>query len=405
MDPCVDQPNSSCDIKSEDAEVLDEEPRNLLISLLSEIKIGMDLSKVPLPTFILEPRSLLEKFTDFMVHCDALLGVAKMDDPVERIHTITRWYLSGFAYKPKGVKKPYNPILGEIFRSTWQYGGTTAHLIAEQISHHPPVSCAYISNRKDGYVITGLINPRSKFLGTSLAVIVEGGITLRLLERNEEYVINFPTIYARGILFGTLLTEIAGSTSIVCKNTNLKVDMDFKSKPFFGGDYNIVSGKIKRKNETLYTFGGKWDNKVEITDCKKKSTETFWDCNSAKKTPRTIRPINEQEPNESQRLWTHVTQAIIKKDQKEATVEKIRLENDQRQGVKSRKEKNVEWESKYFKKVGDQWVYKYANFTPYDPNEQPEIETDGILRFAPTVSSTDNSPLLQSPRIDSTLEH
>ena len=32
----------------------------------------MDLSKVVLPTFILEPRSLLEKFADYYYHIDLL---------------------------------------------------------------------------------------------------------------------------------------------------------------------------------------------------------------------------------------------------------------------------------------------------------------------------------------------
>ncbi|GAM17194.1 hypothetical protein SAMD00019534_003690 [Acytostelium subglobosum LB1] len=371
-------------IKSGDAEVLDEEPRNLLLSLLSEVKIGMDLSRVPLPTFILEPRSLLEKFTDFMIHCDLLAGVSKLADPVERIYNITRWFVSSFAYKPaKGVKKPYNPILGEIFRSQWTYAGTTAYLVAEQISHHPPVSCLYISNRKDGYVITGIINPRSKFTGTSLAVIVEGSITLHLPELNEQYVINFPNIYARGILFGTLLTEIAGNTQITCQATNLKVEMDIKAKPWIGGEYNTMTGKIKRKStDILYTFGGKWDDKLDITNVKTKTTEVFWQCKSAKRTARYIRPLEEQEINESQRLWINVAKAIIRKDQKEATSEKIKLEDAQRQSVKDRKEKNIEWEPKYFHKVGDQWVYRYANFTPYDPSEPPELETNGIIHLS-----------------------
>eukprot|EP01132_Coremiostelium_polycephalum_P003983 gene3983-4984_t len=368
---------------SEDAEVLEEEPRNLLISLLSELKIGIDLSKVPLPTFILEPRSLLEKFTDFMAHGDILSGVTRVDSPIERMIQVTKWYLSGFYFRPKGVKKPYNPILGEIFRSKWNFAtGSTAHMICEQISHHPPVSCLYISNRKDGYTITGLINPRSKFLGTSMAVIVDGSITLKLLELNEEYVITFPAAYARGILFGTLLTEIVGSGTIVCKNTDLKVEMDFKSKPFIGGEYNVVSGKIKQKSETIYSFNGKWDNKIDLTNIKKKSTESLWDCKGVKKTPKIIRPILEQEENESQRLWIHVTQAIIKRDQKDATFHKNKLEDEQRKNVKSRKENNIEWEPKFFTKIGDQWVYKYENNTIYTPDEPPEIEVSGIIHLS-----------------------
>jgi len=404
---------------TEDTEVLEEEPRNLLLSLISELKIGMDLSRVPLPTFILEPRSLLEKFTDFMVHGDLLSGVNKLDTPLERLKLITKWYLSGFYFRPKGVKKPYNPILGEIFRCKWEYNSSNNNngeqhqqvadtfLVAEQISHHPPVSCLYISNRKDGYTMTGLINPRSKFLGTSMAVIVDGSITLSLLEHNEEYVITFPTACARGIIFGTLLTEITGSASIVCKNSGLKADMDFKSKPLFGGEYNIVSGKIKKKGETYYSFSGKWDNKIEITNntLKKKTSEILWDCKGAKKCPKIIRPISEQEEFESQRLWQNVASAILNKNQKDATIEKNRLEDEQRQRVKDRKEKGIEWEPRLFKKVGDQWIYKYENKTIYNPNEPKEVEINGIIHpdgsydtitKASSSSSSSSSPCIIS---------
>lgn len=59
-------------VTSPDAEVLDEEPRNLLLALLSELRMNMDLSRITLPTFVLEPRSMLEKLTDFMTHGELL---------------------------------------------------------------------------------------------------------------------------------------------------------------------------------------------------------------------------------------------------------------------------------------------------------------------------------------------
>ena len=34
----------------------------------------MDLQKVTFPTFVLEPRSMLERITDFMAHPDLLFG-------------------------------------------------------------------------------------------------------------------------------------------------------------------------------------------------------------------------------------------------------------------------------------------------------------------------------------------
>ena len=37
-------------------QVLDDEPRSMLLSLISQLRIGMDLSKVTLPVFVLEVR-------------------------------------------------------------------------------------------------------------------------------------------------------------------------------------------------------------------------------------------------------------------------------------------------------------------------------------------------------------
>lgn len=82
----------------------------------------MDLSKVTFPTFVLEPRSMLERITDFMSHPDLIFGsvksslpqtyhnplpsAEKCDDPEERFIRILQYYLAGWHIKPKGVKKP-----------------------------------------------------------------------------------------------------------------------------------------------------------------------------------------------------------------------------------------------------------------------------------------------------------
>ena len=118
----------------------------------------MDLHKVTFPTFVLEPRSMLERITDFMSHPDLLFGYAPStnhlpqilcadltlfcpsdrlchlcallglstspppppprrpvwpcsaelcDDPEERFIRVLQYYLAGWHIKPKGVKKPY----------------------------------------------------------------------------------------------------------------------------------------------------------------------------------------------------------------------------------------------------------------------------------------------------------
>lgn len=41
-------------------------------------RIGMDLSKVTFPTFVLEPRSMLERITDFMSHPELVFGYVEL---------------------------------------------------------------------------------------------------------------------------------------------------------------------------------------------------------------------------------------------------------------------------------------------------------------------------------------
>ncbi len=53
-------------------EEVGDENKSLIWMILKQLRPGMDLSKVVLPTFILEPRSFLEKLCDHYYHCDLL---------------------------------------------------------------------------------------------------------------------------------------------------------------------------------------------------------------------------------------------------------------------------------------------------------------------------------------------
>jgi hypothetical protein len=62
--------NAPTDMK----EQIDEKQGSILLSIIKQLKIGMDLTRVTLPTFILEPRSFLERMSDFMIHSDILMA-------------------------------------------------------------------------------------------------------------------------------------------------------------------------------------------------------------------------------------------------------------------------------------------------------------------------------------------
>jgi hypothetical protein len=70
-------------------------------------------------------------------------------------------------FSTQGLKKPYNPIIGERFRCYWKHQetGTRTFFVAEQLSHHPPISGFYVANRQDGFVVNCCILAKSKFYG------------------------------------------------------------------------------------------------------------------------------------------------------------------------------------------------------------------------------------------------
>jgi len=366
-------------------EPLQPENKGLVMMLLKQVRIGMDLSRVVLPTFILEPRSMLEKLSDYLTHVELLALVPKIHNPLQRLISLLRWYLSGFYIRPEGVKKPYNPILGEFFRCMWKHNneGSKTFFVSEQVSHHPPISAFYASNRKEGFVINGSILFKSKFLGTSIASILDGYATVYITPFDEEYELTFPSVHAKGFLFGTLMMELVGHIQVTCKKTGLKAEVEFKGKPFLGGDCNAINGKIHSGNLVLYTLSGKWDLKIDIKNEQTQEIESFWEPTPeirANKLPKHKPSMNAMDNFESDKLWSKVTDAIKKGDQQTATDEKALLEHAQREHAKKLLESKAEYQPRLFKKdhLG-KYVYVQFNKSVWSSDEVEEYEMDNGL--------------------------
>ncbi|KAJ7323776.1 Oxysterol-binding protein- protein 8 [Desmophyllum pertusum] len=351
----------------ESLEEIEDENKSILWALLKQVKPGMDLSRVTLPTFILEPRSFLDKLSDFYFHTDILSRAAREENAYSRMKEVVRWYLSGFYKKPKGLKKPYNPILGETFRCFWL---------------HPN--------------------------GNSSSAILDGNATMTLLKFGEEYVMTIPYAHCKGILIGTLTMELGGVVTINCEKTGYKAEIEFKLKPFWkkSGESNYIAGKIKMGKETLCRIEGKWDGEILITDLKspipageiEPLPELFWDPTPEVREQRLPRHVVEYSTQGE--LWTHVGDAIRMNDQEKATSEKLILEEAQRKGHRERREAAVEWIPKLFERdpaapnAINRWLYKYRDVRPWDPmTDLKEYENEGIVKTqyrlrAPMVRTT-----------------
>eukprot|EP00727_Mastigamoeba_balamuthi_P005642 m51a1_g1698 putative C-tail anchored protein, PH and oxysterol-binding protein domain (1024) ;mRNA; f:483968-488325 len=375
-----------------------EEGKSILLGLMKQLRPGIDLSRVTLPTHILEPRSFLEKTTDYFAHIELLSQAVRQKDPMSRLLGITKWYMSGYYIMPKTPKKPYNPILGETFRCMWDHGSlpedptvrSRSYLVCEQVSHHPPVSAFFACNRADGWVINGSILFKSKFWGTSAGCLLNGYSTLYLPYVDEEYTFTLPSAVAKGFIVGPLTMELFDTVVIECKKTECCATLEFKTKPLLGGDYNHVSGTVTQGRATLYHISGRYDRELTLQPSAKGSEpESFWKVTpelAARRLPRHVIPFDEQDPFESERLWINVTRALIEGDQEAATDAKTAIERNQRESAKQRAELGVQWITKYFDHdhaVG-QWTYKWLCTRPFNgAAEAGEYESSGRVYSIP----------------------
>ncbi|EMP40312.1 Oxysterol-binding protein-related protein 10, partial [Chelonia mydas] len=372
-----DEMTDTEDNEEEDLGVM-EDQRSIILHLISQLKLGMDLTRVVLPTFILEKRSLLEMYANFMAHPDLFLSIAAGATPEERIICFVEYYLTAFHEGRKGAvaKKPYNPIIGESFHCSWdvpkdkvksfrtnsasvvskdqtkEFGQDQSEcyklrFVAEQVSHHPPVSCFYCECKEKRMCVNAHVWTKSKFMGMSIGVSMVGEGVLYLMEHEEEYVFTLPSAYARSILTIPWV-ELGGKVSINCAKTGYSATVTFHTKPFYGGKVHRVTAEVKHNptNTIVCKAQGEWNGTLEFT-YSNGETKVI-DTTKLPVIRKKIRPIAKQGPFESRHLWQHVTNSLKEGNIDAATEHKHRLEERQRAEERQRVAINAPWKPKYF---------------------------------------------------------
>lgn len=225
-----------------------------------------------------------------------------------------------------------------------------------------------------------------------------------------------PNMYARGILIGKLKFELGDHSYVRCPENDLVADIEFKTKGWFSGGYNAIGGTIKntKTGEILYEISGHWNAEMFIKDhavsyfapfnrCSKQlanqnyltqtgTKECFFNASHSKHTPPTARPIDQQYPTESQRLWNPVIQALYDRNHDVATDEKTKIEESQREKAAKRVKDGVQWKPKLFRPVeggpgnrdeGEEDLDWIIDATV--DAENPEVAVKQILKIAPIM--------------------
>ncbi|OKL64659.1 hypothetical protein UA08_00093 [Talaromyces atroroseus] len=328
--------NKSSSDEAEDETVVEPDQGNVLSHIISQLRPGADLSRVTLPTFILEPRSMLERITNFMAHPETLLPMPEHDDPLERFVSVVKFYLSGWHIKP-----PY-----EIFTLTES-----------------------MNRRHSRLLHLGTDVPPS----AKIQLLLHGARASHQDRRHAQaaHILTQPNMYARGILFGKMKYELGDHSFIKCPENHLVCDVEFKTKGYFSGTYNAIAGTIKndQTGEVYYEISGLWNGEMylknhvvgclsllrrdifKLTISQTGKKELLFDASHAKHTVPLTRPLEEQSERESQKLWHSTVQGLNARNHEAATSEKTKIEDQQREEAAKRAEENVEWRPRLFRAV------------------------------------------------------
>lgn len=167
--------------------------------------IGKDLSKMSLPVYFNDPSNILQRNAIQMEYNYILEDAIKQTESIRRLAYVSVYATSMFTNLAKSCAKPFNPMLGETFELV----NPKFTFLAEQVSHHPPVT-AWQCVGKAGYKVWSNSHAKTKFTGKSISVVQMYKKYMELLPFNETYEVSAPEVSIHNLIIGTPYIDIGG---------------------------------------------------------------------------------------------------------------------------------------------------------------------------------------------------
>lgn len=331
--------------------------------------IGMDLtSLVTLPVWIMEPYTILQKVAEIMEYTEQLDRAAATEDPYERLA-----WVAGFCIGPFGGNerpwKPFNPILGETFELDLPEKGV--RFLAEQVSHHPPISAGHAENDKWVYDIVSA--PSTKFLGNSIEIYPVGRSRIKLRRTGEVFSLVPPNSSAHNLIVGSTWVDCHGDFSLLNTSTGARCSLYFTPCGWFSSGRYQVSGHIyDEEGKKVLALSGAWNSHLDMVKCDEEGdplpdakTVRLWECKEKPQGDKYgftyfARMLNNGKglaplPSDSRRRPDRA--ALEWGDVGTAGAEKYNLEETQRAERKERDRRKEIWAPRWFRPGKDTTVY------------------------------------------------
>ncbi|EFJ19778.1 hypothetical protein SELMODRAFT_153241 [Selaginella moellendorffii] len=225
--------------------------------------IGSDVtSMVTLPVLIFEPMTMLQRMAELMEYAHLLDLADQCEDPYLRMVYASCWAISVY-YAYERAWKPFNPILGETYEMV-NHSGIT--FLAEQVSHHPPMSSGHAENEHFTYDITSKL--KTKFLGNSVDVYPVGRTRVVLKKSGVVLDLVPPPTKVHNLIFGRTWIDSPGDYVVTNLTTGDKVILYFQPCGWFGSGRYEVDGYVYNKDEEpKLLLTGKWNSFMSYQPC------------------------------------------------------------------------------------------------------------------------------------------
>ncbi|XP_067282117.1 oxysterol-binding protein-related protein 3a isoform X1 [Pseudorasbora parva] len=331
--------------------------------------IGKDLSKVAMPVQLNEPMNTLQRLCEEVEYCHLLETAANTRNPHMRMVYVAAFAVSAYACSfTRAGGKPFNPVLGETYECLRPDKGF--RFIAEQVSHHPPVSACHCESKN--YTFWQDIRWKNKFWGKSMEIVPMGVTHLELPGFGDRYEWSKVTSCIHNILSGQRWIEHYGEMSI--KNSTTSGDVSHCKVTFLksrsgGLNANEVEGVVTdSEGRVIHSLFGKWNEALYLG--KPPSATCIWRANSMPEDHEqyygfTQFAIELNELEESLRPLLPLTDTRFRPDQRlleegdivGAEEQKERIEILQRERRRVLQENNMEHTPRFFKRSeDDSWV-------------------------------------------------
>jgi hypothetical protein len=379
----TDPADSIYNLKEEEhIEVKDEGMMSFIKRLLS-FKGDFDSIGVTAPLSIQEPATRIDMLGRVEVTPLLALDQVSTATDVERIIAVSKTIFAQLGMGNSCKKKPLNslifennvcgfaPSLGteQTFKCKYarginvgdkyeQEGRLPVTLIAEQVSHHPPISASCIQT--DNVVWMNVDYFKGQLGTTSLMLVNKGYSYITLKKLKEVYNVHMSDaiVVPRGSFFSGVADMVwTGDLTIRCEGTGLESILTFPKKKLFTTLGSEVKGGIRKigSKNFLYEYSGDWHKDIFISEVGKKEKTIIATTNVTPKYVQVIPP--HLEPNHVLNLWGPIYQLMKAGKFDEATKIKTALENRQRKYFKQMHGK--EHRARYFEKdIGGEWKLK-----------------------------------------------